>query len=67
MTRPVLYVDCDVPEGMTLTDYRAAKSGPRRARRGLIGRLRRRRRPIIEVDLTGPGIRVESLGGDAAR
>lgn len=53
MTRPVLYVDCDVPEGMTLADYRAANSRPRRRRRGLRSMLRRRRRPVAEVDLTG--------------
>lgn len=43
MTRPVHYVDCDVPEGMTLTAYRAAKASARPARRGLWSRLRRRR------------------------
>ena len=45
MTRPHHYVHCDVPEGMTLAEYRGAKrqaaAKPRRA--GLVARLRRRR------------------------
>ena len=42
MTRPHHYVECDVPEGMTLRDYRAAK-GTSRAKRGIVARLRARR------------------------
>ena len=26
---PHIYVDCDLPDGMTLTDWRRAKSAPR--------------------------------------
>ena len=43
MTRPHHYVECDVPEGMTLRDYRAAKREPARIKRGLMARLRARR------------------------
>ena len=43
MTRPHHYVECDVPEGMTLRDYRAAKRVPSREKRGLMARLRARR------------------------
>ena len=43
MTRPHHYVECDVPEGMTLRDYRAAKREPARAKRGIMARLRARR------------------------
>ena len=43
MTRPHHYVQCDVPEGMTLRDYRAAKRAPAREKRGLVARLRARR------------------------
>ena len=43
MTRPHHYVECDVPEGMTLRDYRAAKRKDPRDRRGLVARLRARR------------------------
>ena len=45
MTRPHHYVHCDVPEGMTLTEYRSAKRPDgvdKRPRRGLVARLRRR-------------------------
>jgi hypothetical protein len=53
MTRPHHYVDCDVPEGMTLEEYRASKK-PRRPRRaGLVARLRSRkqaRTPAIQRD-----------------
>ena len=44
MTRPHQYVDCDVPEGMTLREYRAAKR-PAKPRRPTIVTLLRRRRP----------------------
>ena len=44
MTRPHHYVECDVPEGMTLRDYRAAKRAPAREKRGLMARLVRARR-----------------------
>jgi hypothetical protein len=44
MTRPHHYVECDVPEGMTLRDYRAAKGAAAREKRGgLVARLRARR------------------------
>ena len=44
MTRPLHYVHCDVPEGMTLAEYRAVRSAAAKpARRGLVARLRRRR------------------------
>jgi hypothetical protein len=43
MTRPHEYVECDVPEGMTLRDYRAIKRDNDRAKRGLLARLRARR------------------------
>ena len=44
MTRPHHYVQCDVPEGMTLAEYRTAKTGALKARKGgLVSRLRRRR------------------------
>jgi hypothetical protein len=44
MTRPHHYVHCDVPEGMTLAEYRSAKLAvaAKRPRRGLVARLRRR-------------------------
>lgn len=45
MTRPHHYVHCDVPEGMTLSEYRSAKrsdEASKRPRRGLVARLRRR-------------------------
>jgi len=40
MSRPHHYVECDVPEGMTLRDYRAAKQPAPRVKRGLVARLR---------------------------
>jgi hypothetical protein len=45
VTRPHHYVDCDVPEGMTLQQYRAAKRPPgtKPRRTGLVARLRARR------------------------
>ena len=45
MSSPHHYVDCDVPEGMTLREYHAARraSAPRHRRHGLMARLRRRR------------------------
>jgi hypothetical protein len=43
MTRPHHYVECDVPEGMTLRDYRAIKRETTAGKRGLISRLRARR------------------------
>ena len=46
MTRPHHYVQCDVPEGMTLEQYRAAKRPAKeRGKGGLVARLRRRRSP----------------------
>jgi hypothetical protein len=39
MSPPLVYVDADVPEGMTLTDYRAARRAARPSRRA---RLRAR-------------------------
>jgi len=50
MTRPHHYVHCDVPEGMTLAEYRNAKSAPAKARKGgLVSRLRRRRARVVEA------------------
>ncbi|HEY3021703.1 MAG TPA: hypothetical protein VGJ32_16005 [Solirubrobacteraceae bacterium] len=44
MTRPHHYVHCDVPEGMTLAEYRGAKRQAAKPRKtGLVARLRRRR------------------------
>ena len=43
MTRPHHYVQCDVPEGMTLEQYRAAKQPSKARKGGLVARLRRRR------------------------
>ena len=43
MSRPHHYVECDVPEGMTLRDYRAAKREAAPAKRGLVARLLGRR------------------------
>jgi hypothetical protein len=43
MSRPHHYVECDVPEGMTLRDYRATKLEPARAKRSLVARLLARR------------------------
>jgi hypothetical protein len=46
MTRPHEYVDCEIPEGMTLREYHAARRPDRKPRRrhGLVARLRRRQR-----------------------
>ena len=44
MSRPHHYVECDVPEGMTLREYHAARrSASKHASRGLVARLRRRK------------------------
>ena len=43
MSRPHHYVDCDVPEGMTLREYRAAKRPAKPRRPGIVSILRRRR------------------------
>ena len=44
MTRPHHYVHCDVPEGMTLAEYRNAKAASSKPRKGgLVSLLRRRR------------------------
>jgi len=45
MTRPHYYEQCDVPEGMTLIEYRAAKRAAARKqpKAGIVARLRRRR------------------------
>jgi hypothetical protein len=50
MTRPHHYVQCDVPEGMTLAEYRTAKAERSKSRKGgLVSRLRRRRTPVVEA------------------
>jgi hypothetical protein len=43
MTRPHHYEQCDVPEGMTLTEYRALRRPAKEPKTGLVSRLRRRR------------------------
>jgi hypothetical protein len=44
VTRPHEYVECDVPEGMTLREYHAQQRAARkRPRRSVLARLRRRR------------------------
>jgi len=45
MTRPHHYVDCDVPEGMTLVEYRASKRAPgtKPRRTSFVARLRAKR------------------------
>jgi hypothetical protein len=45
VTRPHQYVQCDVPDGMTLAEYRASKRAPgtKPRRAGLVARLRARR------------------------
>jgi hypothetical protein len=43
MTRPHHYVQCDIPEGMTLSEYRNAKSSAKPRKPGLVSLLRRRR------------------------
>jgi hypothetical protein len=48
MTRPHQYEHCDVPEGMTLAEYRAARSTAKARKSGLVSRLRRRR-PVAPV------------------
>jgi hypothetical protein len=50
MTRPHHYVQCDVPEGMTLAEYRNAKGASSKPRKGgLVSRLRRRRARLVEA------------------
>jgi hypothetical protein len=41
MTPPLVYVDADVPEGMTLGEYRALQCAEPPPRAGLVERLRR--------------------------
>src|SRR5439155_4513441 len=48
MTRPHHYEHCDVPEGMTLTEYRATRTAAKPPKAGLVARLRRRR-PVAPV------------------
>ena len=56
MTRPHHYVQCDIPEGMTLAEYRNGKSPAKPRKAGLVSLLRRRRpRAVAEP---GP-VRVE--------
>ena len=43
MTRPHHYEHCDVPEGMTLAEYRARRHPAKQRKSGLVARLRRRR------------------------
>ena len=51
MTRPHHYVHCDVPEGMTLAEYRNAKSDGAKPRKGgLVSRLRRRRARAVAAE-----------------
>ena len=47
MTRPHHYEHCDVPEGMTLAEYRAHRR-PTKRKTGIVARLRRRR-PVEPV------------------
>ena len=42
MTRPHHSEHCDIPEGMTLAEYRAHRR-PAKRKTGLVSRLRRRR------------------------
>jgi hypothetical protein len=42
MTRPHHYEHCDVPEGMTLAEYRAHRHPAKPRKAGLVARLRRR-------------------------
>ena len=37
---PLIYVECDVPEGVTLTEYRRSSSGVSRRRLRRLRRLR---------------------------
>jgi hypothetical protein len=54
MTRPHHYVQCDVPEGMTLAEYRSAKSTAKPRKTGLVSLLRRRRtRPATPAPVIG--------------
>ena len=39
MTPPLVYVDCDVPEGMTLEEFRALQRAEPAEQRSLLGRL----------------------------
>jgi hypothetical protein len=48
MTRPHHYEHCDVPEGMTLAEYRARRH-PAKPRKGIVARLRRRRTVVVPV------------------
>jgi hypothetical protein len=48
MTRPHHYEHCDVPEGMTLAEYRATQRPAKGPKTSLVARLRRRR-PIAPV------------------
>jgi hypothetical protein len=43
MTRPHHYEHCDIPDGMTLTEYRAIRRPAKEPKPGLVARLRRRR------------------------
>lgn len=43
MTRPHHYEQCDIPEGMTLTEYRAIRRPAKEPKSGLVARLRGRR------------------------
>jgi hypothetical protein len=43
MTRPHEYVDCDLPDGMTLREYNASRRKRKRPRRSIVARIRRRR------------------------
>jgi hypothetical protein len=47
MTRPHHYEHCDVPEGMTLAEYRAHRRAAKPQKTGLVARLRRRR--VVEA------------------
>ena len=42
MTTPHIYIDCDIPEGMTLCEWRRSQCAGRRARRPFWRRLIRR-------------------------
>jgi hypothetical protein len=56
MTRPHHYVQCDVPEGMTLTEYRNAKTAAKPRKHGLVVSLLRRKR-VRAVAPSGEGER----------
>jgi hypothetical protein len=52
MTRPHHYEQCDIPEGMTLVEYRAAKRAAGKGRKtGLVAKLRRRRDAAPRLDV----------------